>query len=110
MSTLELRERRAGEVTTLAARGELDVSTAPELEAAVQRLCADPAHDLILDLSGLALVDTAGMSALGTCKRLFDESDCGFWVMSPRAPVRRVLEQCGLLQSMRLRNELETSG
>ena len=109
MSTLELRERRAGEITTLAARGELDLSTAPQLEAAVERLCADRAHDVILDLSGLALVDTAGMSTLVACKRLFDESDCGFWVMSPRAPVRKVLERCGLLHNMPLRNEPETS-
>ena len=103
-SLLELRERREGELTTLAPCGELDVSTAPELKEALERLCADPTHEVILDLSGVSSLDTAGVNELFACKQLFDESDCGFWVMSPRAPVRWVLERHGLVRSMRFGN------
>jgi anti-sigma B factor antagonist len=99
MSSLDLRERSEGEITTLAPCGELDLSSAPKLEAAVQRLCADPTHEVILDLSNLTFVDTAGVSTLLTCRRLFEESDCGFWVMSPRKSVRRVLQRYGLVES-----------
>jgi anti-sigma B factor antagonist len=103
-SLLDLRERTEGEITTLAPRGELGVSTAPELKAALERLCADPTHDVILDLSDVSSVDAAGANELLACKRLFDESDCGFWVMSPHAPVRLVLERHGLLHSLRFDN------
>jgi anti-anti-sigma factor len=96
-SQLELKERSEGDITTLAVCGELDLASAPTLQAAVKRLCADPAHDVILDLSDLVFLDTAGVRTLFDCQRLFQESDCGFWMMSPRAPVRRVLQRYGLL-------------
>ena len=107
--SLELREVSEGAITTLAALGELDLSTAPKLEAAVERLCADPAHDVILDLSGVSFIDTSGASALVACKRLFDESDCGFWVMAPDALVRNVLERYGLMHAARFANGNEPS-
>ena len=99
MAPLDLRQRTDGQITTLSPYGELDLSSAPQLEAAVERLCTDPAHEVILDLSGLTFVDTAGVSTLLSCRQLFEESDCGFWVMSPRRSVRRILQRYGLVES-----------
>src|ERR1700677_2220817 len=45
--------------------GELDVSTAPQLEACLEGLGAD-GPDVRLDLSGLSFCDSSGISALVT--------------------------------------------
>jgi anti-sigma B factor antagonist len=94
---LHLREHAGGRITRLVATGELDLATAPKLEAAVERLCSDPGPDLILDLSAVSLIDTAGVRAILACKRVFEENDCGFWVMSATAPARRVLQRYGVV-------------
>jgi anti-sigma B factor antagonist len=104
MAQLDLREQKNGQTTTLALSGELDFATAPELEAAVRRLCTSELGDeVILDLSALSFVDTTGVRAILTCKQLFDEHECGFWLISPRTRARQILERYGVLDQMPLR-------
>ena len=100
---LDLQERKEGRTTTLFLAGELDLSTAPELEVAVRRLChSDTPSEVILDLDDVSFIDTAGVRTILTCKGLFDAHDCGFWLMSPSAPARQILERYGLLDLLPL--------
>ena len=50
----------------LALSGELDVISAPELEMHHSGLAADACPRVLLDLSGLTFVDSAGVSVLVT--------------------------------------------
>jgi anti-sigma B factor antagonist len=103
MSALDLQEEREGWTVTLSASGELDFATAPELEVAVRRLClSDPPHEVILDLNDVSFIDITGVRTILTCKQLFDERQCGFWVMSVRARAHEVLERYGLLDQLPL--------
>jgi anti-anti-sigma factor len=101
-ASLRLRESTGGQTTTLAVSGDLDLESAPELEGAVRRLCIESGHHVLLDLSDVSFVDTVGMRTLVTCKTLFEEADCGYWLVPPRAQARRMLEQYGLLEQMPL--------
>ena len=102
---LHLREERSGRTTKLAVSGELDLAAAPELEAAVRRVCSGPVRDVILDLGDVSFVDTAGVRTLVTCKLLFEQSRCGYWLVPPRSYARRVLERYGLLDEMPIREQ-----
>ena len=48
----------------LALSGELDVVSAPELELCLNEVMAESHDRVVLDLSGLAFVDSAGVSVL----------------------------------------------
>jgi anti-sigma B factor antagonist len=100
---LDLQEERDGPTTTLSLSGEVDFATAPELEVAVRRLCRlDAPPEVILDLNDVSFIDITGVRTILTCKQLFDAHDCGFWLMSPSAPARRILERYGLLDLLPL--------
>jgi anti-sigma B factor antagonist len=103
MTHLALKRQDEGRITTLTPVGTLDIASAPSLERAVHELCheEEPAQ-VILDLSDVSFIDTAGVRAILRCRRVFEERDCGFWVMSPQASVRRILDRCGVLGALPL--------
>lgn len=67
----ELRVVELDGSVTIGLLGELDMSGARRLEAAVQRACAGGCEDLVIDLGELALIDSCGvrvlLAAVGTC-------------------------------------------
>src|SRR5205823_4860637 len=96
---LDLQEGKEGRTTTLFLAGELDLSTAPELEVAVRRLCrSDIPDEVILDLSDVSFIDTAGVRVIVACKQLLGAHDCGFSPLSPSATARPILEPCRSLE------------
>jgi anti-sigma B factor antagonist len=76
--------------------GELDVSTAPQLEACLEELGADGA-DVRLDLSGLSFCDSSGISAMVTASKRVRKHGGHLYIVSPQPAVRSVLEITGLL-------------
>ena len=55
---------------TLVLTGELEIVSAPELEAMVRRLIAGGVASLVLDLSGLTFIDSRGVHALLAAEEL----------------------------------------
>ena len=49
---------------TLAAYGEIDMATAPELDAALVRAEESDAAQIILDLSAITFIDSCGLRVL----------------------------------------------
>ena len=88
--------------------GELDLSSAPELNAAIDRLTAEGERHLLLDLSELTFCDSAGIAAFvrGDNRAAAD----GGWlrVTGATGRVARVLQVTGLAEV--LSHEPETSG
>ena len=82
--------------------GPLTASNEAIFQNAMRR--EDPADTVILDLSDLAFVDTVGVRAILKCRQIFEETECGFWLMGARAPVRRTLARCGVLDVLPLRD------
>ncbi len=93
--TIEHRGDDAGHKLIVA--GELDIATAPELEASVRALCKDGARRIEIDLSELTFIDSAGVRAvLVAADRCADNRSAMELVRSQHAAARRVFELAGL--------------
>ena len=56
--------QRSSNSTTLNVRGSLDINTAPQLAEEIDRVLVEKPTLVIVDLSGLDLIDSSGVAAL----------------------------------------------
>lgn len=84
--------RETPEVMVVSVAGELDVSTARDLEAAVEEACVTKPAELLFDLSELRFMDSAGIAVLLGATRKVPTVR----LREPSPAVRRVLEMTGL--------------
>ena len=78
-------------------RGELDLATAPDLEAALnERL--DAGQDVVVDLRELDFMDSTGLRALVTAHARVQDTDQSFLIVRPLpgAPIERILAVAGV--------------
>ena len=80
----------------LALSGELDVVSAPELERCLDEVLADPHAHVVLDLSDLGFVDSAGVSVLIKAKQDAESSGRTLVLGRPTEQVHRVFALVGL--------------
>jgi anti-sigma B factor antagonist len=104
---LELQESGQDALPTLALAGELDVATAPRLEATIKRVCEEGVPALMPDLRGLRFIDSAGLRALLAVTVVCDEHRCRLVLTHGGAEVERLFELAGA--AGRLRSSLEAS-
>jgi anti-sigma B factor antagonist len=81
---------------TLALSGELDVVSSPQLEQRLNELLAESHARVILDLSELAFVDSAGVSALIKARRQAELNGRTLVLARPTEQVHRVFALVGL--------------
>ncbi|MEO0492543.1 MAG: STAS domain-containing protein [Actinomycetota bacterium] len=95
--------------SVLTVAGELDVVGAPELRQHVINVVRGGHHRLVLDLSGVAFIDSFGLGVLvGALKRVrLLDGDLRLVVTEPR--VQRVLEVCDLDRVFTIHPDLETA-
>ncbi|HWI72551.1 MAG TPA: STAS domain-containing protein [Baekduia sp.] len=87
---------QAGGRTVVGARGELDLATAPELEAALMPPL-DQGTAVALDLRGLGFMDSTGVRVIVAAQLAAQEHGGALTVCAvPDGPVARVLEISGL--------------
>jgi anti-anti-sigma factor len=87
-----------GDIPVLAVSGELDMSNADTIKAAVAASNAERVGRLIFELSGLRFIDSAGIAALLEAAERIDS----VVVRSPAPAVRRVIEITGLTEVLPL--------
>jgi anti-anti-sigma factor len=78
-------------------RGELDLATAPDLEAALtERL--DAGQDVVVDLRELAFMDSTGLRVLVAAHARVEGRDPSFLIVRPRpgAPIAKILAIAGV--------------
>jgi anti-anti-sigma factor len=74
MALLELNTERDGDNVRLALSGELDISSAPMLEEALDRIEADSPALLLIDLRSLEFMDSTGLrTVVGADQRARDD-------------------------------------
>jgi anti-sigma B factor antagonist len=81
---------------TVLVEGELDVATAPDLYAELERLLALEPRALAVDLSRLTFIDSTGISALHTIREHAQSCGVPFALQAPSSAVERVLEVTAL--------------
>ena len=82
-----------GDLTILTVRGELDAYSAATLDAAFDEALADGAQQLVLDLTEVGFMDSAGLHVLFAVQREISSRDGALAIVAGDAPqVRRLLE------------------
>jgi len=80
----------------LALSGELDVVSAPELDLCLNEVMAEAPDRVVLDLSELAFVDSAGMSVLIKARQDAESAGRTLVLGRPTEQVHRVFALVGL--------------
>jgi anti-anti-sigma factor len=85
-------------VRTIFVRGELDLSTAPELEGPLDQALDSGAGSVLIDLSGCEFIDSTGIALIVRAWQRLDRGKDGraLVICSGNEQVRRVLEITGL--------------
>ncbi|SCL35599.1 anti-anti-sigma factor [Micromonospora nigra] len=78
--------------------GDLDYDTAPELIAAAAELRRDGHRELVVDLAGVGLCDSSGLSAFVVLRRTGD----GVRLTGVSSQLRALLDRTGLTELLEL--------
>lgn len=84
--------RRSGCCEVIDMTGDLDLATAPHLEAVIDRMMVIPDH-IIVDISQLTFIDSTGLRLLTRASTLVDGR---IWLKGCSRHVRRLLDVSGL--------------
>ena len=105
---LTIDAQRAGGHTLLVLEGEVDPHTTEQLDRAVDDALVGAA-DLVLELSGVTFIDSAGLRSLIRAQRRVEEADGALVLRHPRPSTRRVLEITGLIDELTVEPAVETT-
>src|SRR5215469_12366741 len=88
---------QAGHVIVTTA-GEIDLYTAPKLQADLAAIIDDaaPAARFVIDMSGVEFCDSTGMNVLLSCLRQVRRRGGDLELAAPRPPVQKILSVTGL--------------
>jgi anti-sigma B factor antagonist len=93
---LRIEERADEHTQRLTLIGQLDLNSAPMLQAEISRCHASGFKSIQLDLSRLEFIDSTGLWVITTARRWCDTHGCGFTLIPGSEPVQSVFELTGL--------------
>jgi anti-sigma B factor antagonist len=83
----------------IAVEGEVDVSTAPTLELALDEAIRESEGAFVIDLSELEFLDSSGLNVLLRARALLGRGERSLAVVCPPgSPVRRLFELAGVVE------------
>jgi anti-sigma B factor antagonist len=97
--TAEARRRDAA-TWIVTVSGELDLASAPELEAVFEGTDASASDRVLVDLAGVSFLDSSGIRALVRAKRRFDGIGAPLLLDAVSDAARQVLEISGVLDAL----------
>jgi anti-anti-sigma factor len=89
----------------LAVIGEIDAATAPLLDAKITEAARSGASEVVLDLGGLAFIDSSGLSVLVANHKRLSDAGCVLVVEGPPPAALRLFEISGLDQLLTIRSD-----
>ncbi|MGZ4104703.1 MAG: STAS domain-containing protein [Actinomycetota bacterium] len=90
--TIEIRTVEQPSTSTVHVSGELDLTSAPQLEAALIRAEQAPVGTIVLDLSGLEFMDSSGLRLVLSADKRARESGRELLIVPGPEQVRRVFQ------------------
>jgi anti-sigma B factor antagonist len=100
-SALAIDVEQANGGVCLKVRGDLDLSTAPELERAVARSQRGHPKRLVLDLTGISFLDSCGLRALLVAQRECARAECELALIAGEQ-ARRLFDLTGVTDRLPL--------
>ena len=102
--SLEITASADGDNRLLSVTGEVDVSCADELRAAIDAQIAEGvAGELVIDLAGVPYIDSTGIGVLVGAAHRASEAGVRFSVARPQKNVARVLGLLGVSGELNIR-------
>jgi anti-sigma B factor antagonist len=81
-----------GDIRIAALRGEIDLVAVARITPAINNTIRSPAGTVIMDLTEVTLMDSAGLAMLMNALRRLEHADRRLLVVCAAGPVRRTLE------------------
>lgn len=102
-------EKWVGKVAVVAASGDLDMLTAPQLRAAVEAALSKEPAGLIIDLTKVDFLGSAGMQVLMETHNQADAAQTRFAVVADGPATSRPLKITGIADLIDLYSSLEVA-
>ncbi len=93
---MEIISQRLDDILDVKIKGRLDGYWADHLRNSLEELIRGGAHRILLNLSGVSYLSSAGIGLLVHFHKKLNGIDGSFVIASPSEPVKRVLDLCGL--------------
>jgi anti-sigma B factor antagonist len=97
---LEMSEVSRESQHRLVLSGELDLASAAELKATLERLCRTGTSLLVMDLRKVTFMDSTGLQMVLTAKHLCERCGSDFSIIPGPHQVQRVFEVTRLLERL----------
>ncbi len=94
--------RQDGEAVLISVSGELDLASAPALEAELGRLPAAGVRLVVVDLRRLEFMDSTGLSIIVRAHQRLGQDGCELGLVTGPPQVQRLLDLTGVGQRLRL--------
>ena len=98
--TLKVHQGRGTDSVRILPRGELDMFTAPMLDAALRAAESAAPGRIVVDLRRLLFMDCRGVHVLLGAHERAGQGGWGFSVVHPAGEVRRILELTGTAETL----------
>jgi anti-anti-sigma factor len=102
-ATFDVQEDVHGDCYTLSLHGELDMATAPTLQAAIVRLCDRGAREIVLDLHELTSIDASGLRLIMTAGQACERYGCDFALARAQTPAQKLFDLSGAIGQLSFR-------
>lgn len=104
---MKLEKKTTQDVNVFEISGRLDATNSRELEDAIRSFVGEDALPLVLDMSTLEYISSAGLRVLIIAAKLFKEKDLKLALCSLQANVKNVMEIAGFLQLFKIFDSAE---
>jgi anti-anti-sigma factor len=108
---LDVEISGAGQRRVLSLSGQLDLDTASKLDRALEAVCADGAHEVVLNLQRLDFIDTTGLGTVLAGRTFCQQHDCLYFIDTPvPASFKRLLSVTGAHRHLPFKRRTRASG
>ena len=101
-SEFRVQTQTTGRLTTLTVTGELDLASSPALERELEKAYSSDADVVLLDLRGLAFMDSTGLHLLVKAQQRAEETGRRLAVTRGGEQVQRLLDLTGVSDLVRI--------
>lgn len=106
---MEIQTHSSGAATVVVLAGKLDTVTAPAFEKRIREVIGTGAVRLVLDLSAIEYISSAGLRGLLVMSKLLKEKQGRACLVGVKGNVRSVFEMSGFLTFFRVEETVEAA-
>jgi anti-sigma B factor antagonist len=96
--TYSINQHTEGAVTVVDLFGEIDLAAVPDIQSRLDALLGGGVRTVMIDLTEVGFIDSAGIGALVSGRRAFAAADAAFYLRNARGRVAEVLDLTGVTE------------